>query len=138
MIHKTLFVWVAHAGGPVPASGWARLQIGALGVLLVSQLLIQTPTGVGWGIGETMIAAATGLWAVEVIVAKRVLAGVRSPVAAAARMGIGLVSWSASLATVALTVSAASARSSWAGSWSPACSDRLRGHLVRRPTARAG
>ena len=45
---------------------------------LASQLLIVPPTGVSWGIGETMIAAATLLWAVEVVLAKRLL-GARRP-----------------------------------------------------------
>lgn len=91
VIHKSLFIWVALLAVVFLRERLGALQIGALGVLLVGQLLIQTPAGVGWGIGETMIAAATGLWAVEVIVAKRVLAGVPAPVAAVARMGIGLV-----------------------------------------------
>lgn len=38
-----------------------------------------------------MIAVATGMWAVEVVVARRLLAGVPSHLAAASRMGIGLV-----------------------------------------------
>ncbi len=33
----------------------------------------------GWGTGETLIAAATLLWSVEVIVAKRLLVGVSAP-----------------------------------------------------------
>jgi uncharacterized membrane protein len=60
-------------------------------VLAGSQLLIQPPAGVRWTGGETLIALATGMWAIEVIVAKRVLRGVPAPVAAAARMGIGLI-----------------------------------------------
>ena len=43
-----------------------------------------------------MIAAATGLWAIEVIVAKRLLARAPAPIAAASRMTIGLallVAW---------------------------------------------
>jgi drug/metabolite transporter (DMT)-like permease len=91
VIHKTLFVWVALLAVFLLRERLGRLQLGALGVLLVSQLLIQPPSGVGLGGGEMMIAAATGLWAVEVIIAKRVLGNVASPVAAAARMGIGLV-----------------------------------------------
>ena len=67
------------------------LQIAALIILLGSQLLIQSPAGVGWASGETMIAIATAFWAVEVIVAKRLLASVPPSVAAAARMGIGLL-----------------------------------------------
>jgi drug/metabolite transporter (DMT)-like permease len=91
VIHKTLFVLVALLAVVFLRERLGGLQIGALAVLLGSQLLIQTPAGVGWGIGETMIAGATAFWAVEVIIAKRVLGGVPSPVAAAARMGIGLV-----------------------------------------------
>jgi drug/metabolite transporter (DMT)-like permease len=67
------------------------LQIGALAVLVVAQLLILPADGLSWTEGEWMIAAATGMWAVEVIVAKRLLRDVPSPIAAAARMGIGLV-----------------------------------------------
>jgi drug/metabolite transporter (DMT)-like permease len=91
VIHKTLFAWVAVLAVVFLRERLGALQIGALGVLVVSQLLIQSPVGVGWGTGETFIALATGLWAVEVIVAKRVLAGTPSAVAATARMGIGLV-----------------------------------------------
>jgi len=91
VIHKTLFAWVAVLAVVFLRERLGALQVGALAVLLVSQLLIQTPVGVGWGTGETFIAIATGLWAVEVIVAKRVLGSTPSPVAATARMGIGLV-----------------------------------------------
>lgn len=91
VIHKTLFIWVALLAVVVLRERLGALQFAALGVLLAGQLLAQPPDGVGWGTGETMIAIATGLWAVEVIVAKWILGGVASPVAAAARMGIGLV-----------------------------------------------
>lgn len=91
VIHKTLFAWVAVLAVLVLRERLGWMQIGAVGVLLVSQLLIQPPNGVQWGSGETMIALATGLWAIEVIVAKRVLAGVPAQLAAVARMGIGLI-----------------------------------------------
>ena len=44
-----------------------------------------------WGTGETLIAAATLLWAAETIVAKRVLRSVPSGIVGAGRLGIGLV-----------------------------------------------
>jgi drug/metabolite transporter (DMT)-like permease len=91
VIHKTLFVWVALLAVVLLRERLGALQIGAMAILLVSTLLIQPPTGVTWGSGETLIALATGVWAVEVIVAKRVLASVPSPVAGASRMGIGLI-----------------------------------------------
>lgn len=90
-IHKTLFVWVALLAVPFLGERLGLAQLAALAVLLVGQALILTPAGVTWGTGETLIAAATLLWAVETILARHVLATVPSPVVAAARLGFGLV-----------------------------------------------
>lgn len=90
-IHKTLFVWVALLAVPLLGERLGLVQLGAIGVLLAGQALILTPAGVTWGIGETMIAVATLLWAVETIVAKRVLRSVPAAVVGAGRLGIGLV-----------------------------------------------
>lgn len=91
VIHKTLFAWVALLAVVLLRERLGGLQVAALGVLLVSQLLITPPDGITWTSGETLIAVATAMWAVEVIVAKRVLRDVPSPIAAASRMGVGLV-----------------------------------------------
>ena len=91
-IHKTLFIWVALMAVPLLGERLGWFPIAALGVLLLGQALVQPPTGIAWGAGETMIAAATLLWSVEVIVARRLLLGsVPAPVLGAARLGIGLV-----------------------------------------------
>ena len=90
-IHKTLFIWVAILAVPFLGERLGVGQLGALGVLLVGQALVLPPSGVEWGRGETLIAAATVLWAVETILAKRLLGSVASPIVAAARLGIGLV-----------------------------------------------
>ena len=90
-IHKTLFIWVALLAVPFLGERLGLAQLGALAVLLVGQLLVLTPAGVAWGTGETLIAIATLLWAVEAIIAKRVLRTVPSAVVAAGRLGIGLV-----------------------------------------------
>jgi drug/metabolite transporter (DMT)-like permease len=91
VIHKTLFVWVAILAVVLLRERLGLLALAAIVVLAGSQLLIQPPAGVRWAGGETLIALATGMWAIEVIIAKRVLRGVPAPVAAAARMGIGLI-----------------------------------------------
>jgi drug/metabolite transporter (DMT)-like permease len=91
VIHKTLFLWVALLAVVFLRERLGGLQIAALAALLVAQLLIQPPTGVGLGGGELLIGLATAMWAVEAVVARRLLGSVRSPVAGAARMGIGLV-----------------------------------------------
>lgn len=90
-IQKTLFIWVALMAVPLLGERLGLIQVGALGVLLVGQVLVAPPTGMGWGPGETMIAAATLLWSVEVVIAKRLLVGVSATLLGAARMGLGLI-----------------------------------------------
>jgi drug/metabolite transporter (DMT)-like permease len=91
-IHKTLFVWVALLAVPILGERLGWYPIAALGVILVGQTLVAAPVGVTWGIGESMIAAATLFWAAEVLLAKRLLRrAVPAPVLGAARLGIGLI-----------------------------------------------
>ena len=91
-IHKTLFIWVVLLAVPFLRERLGWFPIGALGVLLVGQILAAPPTGMTWGTGETMILAATLLWAVEVVIARRLLLhAVPSPVVGAARLGIGVI-----------------------------------------------
>jgi drug/metabolite transporter (DMT)-like permease len=67
------------------------VQVGALVALLAAQLLVAPPTGVHWGLGESMIALATLLWAGETVVARRLLVTVPVGVLAVGRLGVGLV-----------------------------------------------
>lgn len=91
-IHKTLFVWVAIMAIPVLGERLGWYPLAAMGVLLAGQAFVAPPIGVSWGVGETMIAAATLLWSVEVVIARRLLLGsVPSAVLGAARLGIGLI-----------------------------------------------
>jgi drug/metabolite transporter (DMT)-like permease len=88
-IQKTLFIWVALLAVPLLGERVGRWQLVALGVLLAGSWLLAAPSGVSLGGGELMIAAATGLWAVEVILAKRLLGDMGSLTVATARMAIG-------------------------------------------------
>ena len=88
-IQKTLFIWVAVLAVPFLGERLGLLQVAAMAVLLGGLMLVSPPTGVGWGPGETMIAAATLLWSIEIIVAKRVLTDVSAPLVGAGRMAIG-------------------------------------------------
>ncbi len=90
-IQKTLFIWVAILAVPFLGERLGLAQLGALAVLLGGQYLVIPPAGVRWGSGETMIAAATLLWAVEVVLARRLLKSVPSQVVGAGRLGIGLI-----------------------------------------------
>lgn len=91
VIHKTLFIWVALLAVVLLRERPGAWALGALGVLLVAQLLIQPPSGVSWGGGESLIALATGFWAIETILARRLLPSVPALTAGAARMGFGLI-----------------------------------------------
>jgi drug/metabolite transporter (DMT)-like permease len=90
-IHKTMFIWVALMAGPFLAERLGLAPILALGVLLAGQVLILPPLGIIWGSGETLIALATMIWAVEVVLAKRLLGRVRSPIVGVGRLGVGLL-----------------------------------------------
>ncbi len=91
-IHKTLVVWVA-----VLAVGLLRERVGiphlaALALLVWGQAVLAG--GVGWaafGSGEWMILLATMLWAIETVIAKRVLGSVPSLTLGIARMAGGAV-----------------------------------------------
>jgi drug/metabolite transporter (DMT)-like permease len=66
------------------------LQVVAIALLLVGQAVLQGGVGeIGAGGGEVMILAATLLWSVEVIVAKRLLASLSSLTVGTARMALG-------------------------------------------------
>lgn len=90
-VHKTLLLWVALLALPLLGE---RLQWGhwiAIGLLVVGQVGLAGGVTSSFGTPELMILAATLLWAVEVVVAKWLLAGVSSWTVAVARMGCGTV-----------------------------------------------
>lgn len=89
-IQKTLFIWVALLAVPLLGERLGWIQVAALGVLLAGQAIVASPKSVAWGSGETMIAAATLLWSVEAVLAKRLLRDVPPTILGAGRMGIGL------------------------------------------------
>lgn len=95
VLHKTLVLWVALLAVLLLKE---RLQWGhwvAIGLLLVGQVGLAggltAPGPAGW-----MILAATLLWSIEVVVAKRLLASVSPGTVGVARMGLGslaLLGW---------------------------------------------
>ncbi|PIS40635.1 MAG: hypothetical protein COT26_02270 [Candidatus Kerfeldbacteria bacterium CG08_land_8_20_14_0_20_43_14] len=90
-IHKTLFVWVAILAVWFLKEKVTKLQIGALVLLLGGTLLLGGFQNFHFGKGEIMILAATLLWAVENIIAKKALAEVSSLTLASARMVFGSI-----------------------------------------------
>jgi drug/metabolite transporter (DMT)-like permease len=96
-IQKTLVVWVALLAVPLLKERFRWPHALAIALLVAGQAWLAGHAGkVAFGTGEAMILAATLLWSVEVILVKRLLAGLSPSTLAAARMGLGtviLVGW---------------------------------------------
>jgi drug/metabolite transporter (DMT)-like permease len=90
-IHKTLFLWVALLALPALGERAGVATIIGLVALLGGQALVLPPRDVAWGPGETMILAATILWAVETILVKRLIGETPALVVGALRMSLGVV-----------------------------------------------
>lgn len=88
LIQKTLFVWVALLAMVFLGERLGLAQVLGVVLLLAGTLLV-TPGSVAAGPGEALILVATLLWAVEVLIAKRVLGEVATLPTATARMAIG-------------------------------------------------
>lgn len=94
-LHKTLLVWVAVLAVVFLGERLSGVHLLAIGLLVVGQVGLVGGVG-GLGTPEAMILAATVLWSVEVVVAKRLLAAVSSWTVGVARMGLGslaLLAW---------------------------------------------
>ncbi|MBI5037964.1 MAG: DMT family transporter [Candidatus Kerfeldbacteria bacterium] len=91
LIHKTLFIWVALLAVPFLKERITALQGAAFILLILGNFMLGGVKGFSWGTGELMILAATLFWAVENIIAKKVLADLSSITVAGARMAFGSV-----------------------------------------------
>lgn len=89
-IHKTLVIWVAALAVSVLRERITSSHVVAIGLLVGGQLALSGGTsGMVFGIGEVMVLGATLLWAVEVILAKRMLPRLSPLTIGVARMGGG-------------------------------------------------
>jgi drug/metabolite transporter (DMT)-like permease len=91
-LHKTLVVWVALAAVPLLRERIGFAHVLAIALLVGGQVVIAGDlAGLRLGAGETMVLAATLLWAAEVVLAKRLLAGLSALTVGTARMAGGVV-----------------------------------------------
>ncbi len=90
-IHKTLFIWVAALAMVFLGERLGVAQLVALAVLFAAVVLVGPAGTPGAGPAELMILVATLLWAVEVVIARRLLGseGVSVRLAATSRMALG-------------------------------------------------
>lgn len=90
-IHKTMFVWVSFLAVMFLGEKIGKVQWAALAVLLAGNYLLGAFNVFKFGGAELMILAATLFWAVEYIIAKKVLGRLDSQVVAWARMFFGAI-----------------------------------------------
>jgi len=91
IINKSLVLWVALLAIPLLKEKLSLLQVAAVAVLFSANAFVGGFTGLKFSNGELMVLAATMLWAVEHVIAKKVLATVDPDLVTGARMGLGSV-----------------------------------------------
>ncbi|MGZ8744792.1 MAG: DMT family transporter [Nocardioides sp.] len=114
-LHKTLLVWVALLAVLFLNERLSGVHLLAIALLVVGQVGLVGGVG-GFGSAEVMILAATLMWAVEVVVAKRLLKDVSSWTVGVARMGLGslaLLAWVAVRGDLGLLTSMTATQAGW-------------------------
>jgi len=89
IIHKTLVFWVVLLAIPMLKEKITKTQVLAVLMLFAGNIFVGGFKGFTLSRGEAMILAATVLWAIENILAKKVLPTVATDIVAAFRMGVG-------------------------------------------------
>jgi drug/metabolite transporter (DMT)-like permease len=116
LIHKTMFIWVAILAVPFLKEKVSKLQIAAVALLFYANFFIGGLVNIKITQGVLFVFAATLLWAVENILAKKILPKVDPDIVIAARMGIGsliLLAASAVVAPKALSHALIMTQSQW-------------------------
>jgi drug/metabolite transporter (DMT)-like permease len=91
-IHKTLVLWVAVLAVRFLGERIGTLHVAAIGLLVAGQVVLVGGLGdLALGAGELMIVAATLLWSVEVVIAKRLLADMPPLTVGVSRMAGGVM-----------------------------------------------
>jgi drug/metabolite transporter (DMT)-like permease len=91
-IQKTLVVWVAILAVPLLGERIGLLQLTAIGTLVAGQAVLAGGVErLRFSTGEGLVAGATLLWAVEVVLARRLLRDIPPDTLSVARMGGGVV-----------------------------------------------
>jgi drug/metabolite transporter (DMT)-like permease len=117
-VHKTLVVWVALLAVPILRERLGSAHVAAISLVMLGQGWLAGELGaVTFGAGEAMILAATLLWAVEVVVVKRLVASIEPRTLAFGRMGLGtlvLVAWLAASGRAGALFALSSEQWAWA------------------------
>lgn len=91
IIHKSLVIWVALMAIPLLKEKMSALQIFGVILLFGSNLLVGGFQGFTFLEGEFLVLIATIFWAIENMLAKKILPTVDPDIVTAARMGFGSI-----------------------------------------------
>ncbi len=91
IIHKSLVIWVALMAIPLLKEKMSALQIFGVILLFGANLLVGGFAGFTFLEGEFLILIATIFWAIENVLAKKILPTVDPDIVTAARMGFGSI-----------------------------------------------
>jgi drug/metabolite transporter (DMT)-like permease len=115
-LHKTLVLWVALLAVVVLGERLQWAHWVAIGLLVVGSVGLAGGTPSAFGTPELMILGATLLWAVEVVIAKRLLGSLSSWTVGVARMTLGsvvLLAWVAMRGNLSLLTSLTAEQVGW-------------------------
>jgi drug/metabolite transporter (DMT)-like permease len=91
-LHDTLLIWVALAALPLLGERLGRWNLAAIELLVVGVTATSGGVGhLGFNAGNALVLGATVLWAIETIIAKRLLVGMTASALSLVRMGGGAV-----------------------------------------------
>lgn len=116
IIHKSLVIWVALIAIPFLKESMSALQMFAVVLLFGTNLLVGGFQGFTFLEGEFLVLIATIFWAIENVLAKKILPTVDPDIVTAARMGFGsliLLAAAAITAPIALTNTLALTSTQW-------------------------
>lgn len=91
LIHKTLFLWILLFAGPFLKERFTLWQWVGVGSLFSANIFVGGFIGFKFNIGELFILLAVILWAVENIIAKKMLADLSVLTVVSARMVLGSI-----------------------------------------------
>ncbi len=89
--NKTLFIWVAILAWPLLKEKLNRLQLVALGLLILGNLTLFWPKSLSVSRAEILILSATVIWAFEYILAKKFMQKISPEVLVWGRMNFGAI-----------------------------------------------
>lgn len=92
-LRDTLVIWVAVLAVPFLGERLSAFNVGAIALLVVGEVALSQGVGhLGADTGNLEVLASSVLWAVEVVVARRLLAEVAPATLSVVRMGVGSLS----------------------------------------------